>query len=482
MFKRYRKAAALGLFAVLVIAGTVKGAGLWPGLPSQGNPSYCASIQGNAAVQNGPTGQGVGTTLGTGVICAQTVPAGNPNFSGTEYLVGDTGQASGPASEQFNMNFFTGYTGKNVLVGGDFGQNLWQRGLLPVNAVSAQVGAMSADGWFAYGINKLVTVSKVTALSDIQAAADVSAALRLAHADGIAAGQLCIGQIVPAREAPRFIGNNATLSFLAQPGPALSNASINVDIDYYTATDSTTPFTNTATYISQTIAGFTRAVSVSQPLGTSNMSATSGSYTKYVFTGTIPATLSNGNAVTGIGVQICEIPTAGTTGIGTINDFVDFADMQLEPQLGTANQAASRFDRRPLPVEWQIEQARYYRVQETTTSGQLYPATVTMAGANVEWIQTPFPTTMRITPSYGYAAQNAAGTADFPGGFLLTPVGAQASATPVVTVSGILSAATQNSGFVKATATVAVTSAGMAAMSLTSSGAGTGVIEWTAEP
>lgn len=478
-WQRFRKAAALSLFAVASTVAISYGAGRYVDYPQIGNPSFCSSTQTGAGALGGATGQG---QAGTGSICTQTVPAGEPFLSGSELIPTDVPNQPANTSQAANVNLFTGYTGKNVLVGGDFNQNLWQRGLLPVNAVSAQVGAMAADGWVAWGINQLVTVSKVTALSDIQASADVQAAMRLAHPSANSGTQVCVAQLVPARDSGKFIGNNATLSFSAQPGPSFSATALNVDIDYYTATDSTTPFTNTATFISQSIANFTRAVSVSQTLGTAAQTATSGSYTRYSFTGTIPTTLSAGTAVTGLGVQFCYVPNSGATGIGGANDFVDLANIQLEPQLGTGNAAASRFDRRPLATEWAIEQARYYRVQEGTVSGTLYPATIVTNGANIEYIQTPFPTTMRITPSYGYAAENAAGTANLPGGFELTPVGVAASAAPVVTVSGVLAGATQNSGFVKATGTVAVTSAGMAAMMLTSSGAGTGVIEWIAEP
>ena len=98
MFKRYRKAAGLGLFAVIVAGSIAYAAGNWSTLPIVGATSFCGSTvsgvtlpstQGNYAVVPGSTqGNGFG-------ICGQTIPAGPPDLTGSELVPADTALQNG---------------------------------------------------------------------------------------------------------------------------------------------------------------------------------------------------------------------------------------------------------------------------------------------------------------------------------------------------------------------------------------------------
>jgi hypothetical protein len=99
MFKRYRKAAALGLFAVAVAGSVAIAAGMWPTLPVVGESSFCAStVTGVGLPANqGPYAIVPGSTQGTSIgICGQTVPAGPADLTGSELVPMDTGLGNGP--------------------------------------------------------------------------------------------------------------------------------------------------------------------------------------------------------------------------------------------------------------------------------------------------------------------------------------------------------------------------------------------------
>lgn len=469
-WKRFRKGAALSLFAALSATAIAYGAGNYLTYPMVGNPSFCASTVTGAGGFTGTTGQGQSTT---GSICAATIPGGEPALTGNELVPADTPQAGGQTgalqTETIPVNMLLSGSGdKNVLVGGDFQQNLWQRGVTPLTSVSAATAVMSADGWFVYSLNSTLSVSKVTASAD-QSLGSISAAFRLIHPSGLNTSEICMGQLIPDKESFKFLGQRATFQFNAFTGSGMSasaTSTISAYIAYHTAADSTVPLTNTQTFGARSISGFAFAAGVSIQLGAAYLSPGPYSITTAAV---IPTT------ATGVGVEICYTPNVA----GVASDYIDIANAMLEVQPSAASgqgssSAPSPFQRRPLETEWQLEQARFYRIAETTVSGQLYPATVFNEGGNVQWIQFPFPTTMRITPSYG--------TANFPGGFEITPTGAAGTWGAVGSVSGLLNGTNPNSGFVKGTATYAAVSSVAAAVVLTSSGAGTGIVDWVAEP
>ena len=98
MFKRYRKAAGLGLFAVVVAGSIAIAAGNWSTLPIVGEASFCASNVSGVVLPTtqGPYGVVPGSTQGSGSgICGQTVPAGPADLTGAELVPADTGLLNG---------------------------------------------------------------------------------------------------------------------------------------------------------------------------------------------------------------------------------------------------------------------------------------------------------------------------------------------------------------------------------------------------
>jgi hypothetical protein len=108
MLKRYRSA-AVAMAALLVTSAIAIAAGNYSTYPIVGQPSFCASTVSGAggfnAVGNSngvaPTGQGQATS---GSICAQTVPAGPPAFTGNELIPMDTVPGSGVSPQTVTAN------------------------------------------------------------------------------------------------------------------------------------------------------------------------------------------------------------------------------------------------------------------------------------------------------------------------------------------------------------------------------------------
>jgi hypothetical protein len=106
-----RSARLAGLLAVALTVGSVAAyaAGNYSTYPIVGQSSFCASTVSGAggfnAVGNSngvaPTGQGQATS---GSICAQTVPAGPPAFTGNELIPMDTVPGSGVSPQTVTAN------------------------------------------------------------------------------------------------------------------------------------------------------------------------------------------------------------------------------------------------------------------------------------------------------------------------------------------------------------------------------------------
>jgi hypothetical protein len=108
MLKRYRSA-AIAVSALVLASTALYAAGNYSTYPIVGQSSFCASTVSGAggfnAVGNSngvaPTGQGQATS---GSICAQTVPAGPPAFTGNELIPMDTVPGSGVSPQTVTAN------------------------------------------------------------------------------------------------------------------------------------------------------------------------------------------------------------------------------------------------------------------------------------------------------------------------------------------------------------------------------------------
>jgi hypothetical protein len=450
----------LGAAGLLAAAVTVAyAAGNFPDYPQVGQPSFCTS---NVT--------GVNAAGNTSVVCAQTVPAGPPAVTGNELIPADTGLNT-PATVTIPSGMFAaGPSNANALVGADFGQSLWQRGTTPINAGTPASATYGPDGWYVFtqgaqGGAETITVSKQTGATDVFPGTLASARIQRVNAQTLVA-PIQFGQLVPDDISGRFPGNTAIFSCFMLAGANYSPAgsTITMVIAYHSAADVTTPGangqgTNTATFATsigatQNITNYTEAVVTSVPITTT--------WTRYSVAAPIPLTIPNtATTVTGVGVKLIVTPV-GTAGAA---DWVEVANCQLESRLGTSV-GPSPFIRRNLTDEYALENARYWAVLENGAAGTPIYATGQATTTNVFNVMFNMPTQMRITP---VASPITAG------GFKVNAAGT------LQTVSQLSTTGLQQTARTGALGGVATITAGQGT-TFVGSGAGTGVLGFSAEP
>lgn len=399
-----------GFIAVSVLALTstaVIAAGNWSTWPVIGGSSYCASF----------------TTFFTGQSCAQTVPQGPSAQTGVEMIPVDT-QLPGSAPPQSavipmaligSLNTHT-----NKIIGGDFATNLWQRGLTPVNAASPTTATMAADRWFAYSASTQVTVSKQTGVTDTIPTSGLYASMRVQRPSSqTGTGAVCVGQVLDKIASAEIIGQNAVFSFSALAGANLSSVNDNlvVTIAYYTAADSATAGTNTATFATATTTGYQAAVAGASNGTTATIASgaatipLSATWTRYAVYAPIPTVNASGTAVTGVGVTICDTPvgTAGT------NDWFEIEGVQLQAVPSTVTGilpagviSPTGFERRLASIE-----ALYQYYYSFILTEPISPIALTVGSAttssNCE-LAYPLPSVMRTAPTFTSGSITSSGT------------------------------------------------------------------------
>lgn len=387
--------------ALLATASAALAAGAFSQYPILGVPAdtNCLSF-GNNGVCNQYSPAGPTATTGN-----ETIPMDSnlPNQQPTTFL------APLSALQNSSQGAF-----RNALIGGDFNINLWQRGTT-FTALTPTTAALTADRWFTYSSGNTVTITRQTGASDISASIGMLATMRVSRPSGTDVTPICVGQIVPAKETARFLGNNAIFSFYAMAPTTLSSAndSVDVSIAYITAADSATPLTNTDAFAKSTATGYTAVVTKGNQNAT-NTTIASGvanialnqTFTRYYVSGVIPTT------ATSIGVKICFTPLAST---GASTDWFEFGNAQLEAAAATTTTnlgvvTPGSFSRRQPAFENALAMSYSYGLVEQTNV--IYPGGVLCSATANALIAIPFPTQMRGTPTVtvtagGYSIQTA---------------------------------------------------------------------------
>lgn len=375
-------------------------------------------------------------SYGNGNVCNQYRPAGPSYITGNETVPADTNLPNGqnPQTERIPLSLIGKGNGfSNALLGGDFNTNLWQRGTSFASATPT-TAAYTADRWFMYSSGNTVTVNKQTGASDILLSAGLNAVARVIRPSGTDVTPICVGQVIPAKDATRFLGNNAVFSFYAMNGAGMSTVggAVQVYIAYVTATDSATPNTITDSFAKSTTTGYTNAVTyVSSGATISSAVATvplSTTMTRYYASATIPTT------ATSVGVKICmtNVGTGGST------DWFEFGNAQLEAGAPTVSGSytgqisPSAFSRRPLEIETALQQSYSYGLIEAT--GQFYANPVNCTSSGNAQIPVSFPTQMRMAPTVavtagGWSIQTAAAVTAIGTTTLVSATAQQASLT-----------------------------------------------------
>lgn len=384
---KFRTKLVAGLAAVAISGLAAYAAGMFPGFPIVGAPSYCSST--NQAGVPGTTPQ-----------CTTTVPAGPPAITGNELIPADTQLTQGQAPQTVLIpSGALGQHGqgsmRNMLIGGDFATNPWQRGT-SFATITPTVATMTADRWFAFSTGNTVTVNRQTGAADIVVAAGLNASMRVVRPSGTDVTDICVGQMLSQKDASRALGQTVVFSWYGLNGAGMSAVSgrVKASIAYGTATESATAGTNTATFALSTLTGYTSSV-VGGAVGTTATVASgvatlsqSTTWTRYSVYATIPTTAIN------VGVKLCFTPV----GTGGATDWIEIAGAQLETGVAAAPQAGS-FARRPYAEELQLAQ-NYSFVLTDAAATIRFPGFCVEVTANTTGTCTvTFPTTMRITPT-----------------------------------------------------------------------------------
>lgn len=370
-----------GLLAAALAVGSISAlhaAGQFSGLPVVGGAAVCALYAGD------------------GTTCQGYVPAGPVAVTGLELIPADTALPNGQSPQSVlipsGMLGGNGQGGfRNLLVGGDFYTNPWQRGTTPASAATPTTAAMTADRWFVYSSGNTATIAKKTSGADISASAGILASLQVNRPSGTDVTPICVGQVLPASETQNLLGKNAVLSWHGLNGAGMSsaNGAVTATIAYATAADSATPGTNTDAFAKATLTGYTVAVATVVPQSTT--------WTRYQTYAAIPST------ATTVGVKFCYTPV----GTGGATDNFDLARVQLE---ATNQVSAGSFAHRPPELELALSQYYSYSLVEKTNV--VYAGGVLCSASGSALIALQFPVQMRGTPTLtvtagGYSIQTA---------------------------------------------------------------------------
>lgn len=453
----------------MLAAGTIAyGAGNYENLPIVGGSSFCTgTVTGAGAPFAGATGQGQGTT---GSICAQTVPAGPPALTGNELVPADV-PSGGPVTSVTIPSglMVTDAPTRNAIIGGDFAINPWQRGTT-FTALTPTTATMTADRWYAYSSGNTVTVTKQTGTTDVIPSAGLLASMRINRPSGTNTSAICVGQVLDAKAAARFLGQNAILSFYEQAGAGYlaTNNNIVVTIAYYTAADSATAGTNTGTFATGTTAGYT-AVTAASPFSTTPVIAsgvatisTTTSWTRYAVSAAVPNLNASGTQVTGLGISICTPVYPASTGVA--GDWFEIAGVQLESNASSIT-APRGFEKRPAGLEESL--AYYYSWGPgVEVNGAYYNAAGNCQVSGTLNLPFQTPVAMRIAPTSG-------------GNSTLTAGGYSVKTAAATTAIGTIAVSTSTPNNVLMTSTAACTTT----LPYTVIGtATTGTIVFSAEP
>src|SRR3984885_4785386 len=464
----FRKLAIISLLGTIAVGGLALAQTFAPDMPILGGPSYCVTTV------NG--------------VCQQTVPAG-PGLTSNETVPADTNAVPPGGIQSGKIPVAVLYNDFNGLIGGDFGQNLWQRfngqtGAAAFAAITPTSATMTADGW--YVIEQLnstaaqtVTVTKQTGVADQPPGSSASYRLQRPNAQTLT-NQVCVGQLLPDDSSDPYINTvasttnvppagvrTAIFSVEMLAGANFSSAGVNMIIASHSAADVTTGATsgqgtNTATFASS-LTGTQNISNYTENINTLMIPTTS--WTRYSVAVQIPYYITGTTQTLGVGVKLCVTPV-GTAGA---NDWVEFGNAQLEYRGGTTT-ASSPFKRLALASEWNREYARYWSLFESGAGTAVYCAGqgTTTSGFNVVC---PFPTQMRITPVVSPTTA---------GGFSINAAGTD---KVITNFNNATVTQTPRAGVLSGTAATSITAGQGTTLVGTGGAAGVlGVIGWSAEP
>ena len=295
---------------------------------------------------------------------------------------------------------------RNILDGGDFSVNPWQRnigGLASGGVISSAISntvTYFADRWFAVGgASSSILMAKVAESS----LTGFSSSLKLSRSSANSnTANINFGQVVETLDSIRLQGQIVTLSFYAKQGANYSGGALTVQIISGTSSNDTAANMVSSSWSGQSVVA-TKAVALST------------SMTRYSLAGSVPSNCTQ------IGVLFTWTPS-GTAGT---DDSITFNGVQLEVAGTSVNTGGtvtiqpspSQFEHRDAQVELEICQ-RYAWVIPEPASGVIVGIGGAVAAANnqVFYMATPVqmlkaPTVTVSAGSFKVAAAAAAAAA-----------------------------------------------------------------------
>lgn len=402
-----------------------------------------------------------GLPIAGGTQFPSTIP-----LTGSETIPADTNLPSGlnPATEAITSLQLSGLatstysSWRNMLIGGDFSTNLWQRGTTSASITTALL--YTADRWWGLsGTGTAFTVIRETGAGDITPTVKATArAQRTASQTGVL--PVCVGQVLTSENSTSFQGKLAEFSFTALAGATFSAASSNITatIAYGTGSDESAANFSTGSWTGYTAANTTITLSTS--------------FVRYSATASIPVT------ATQVGVKLCYTPvgTAGAT------DFFEFGNAQLDVNPNAianisstdTNYSMLAFEYRPTSIETGLQRAYYYQLNESAAITAYAPCVNSTTSLTLCLFE--FPAVMRGAPVF-------TGDGGFTAGFAAwsSTAGTGLTACTALAVSTAIASTAANSRMVQLSCT---SSAGFGAAgtgSMLFSNNGSGVIKASSE-
>lgn len=287
-------------------------------------------------------------------------------------------------------NFMNGTPGengfKNILVGGDFLTNPFQRGTSQAADITNTLTYGPDQWWFLGGASSAINWSQQTGASDKPAG--FGASLRFQRkATNANTAAICTGQVLETKNSVRFQGQTAVLSFYALAGANFSAASSNVQvtIGYGTGSDQ-----SAANFAAGSWTGYANAYQANTAISTA--------WTRYTVSAAIPAT------ATQVGISLCYTPvgTAGT------NDWIELEAAQLEVGPNSTG-VASAFDQRPAAIELLMAQRYALVINEPAANVNIGMGYVDTGGLTCK-VTIAFPDTMRSAPAVTFGGTALSGS------------------------------------------------------------------------
>jgi len=283
-------------------------------------------------------------SLGNATWPSPNTLTGTLPLSGNESWVVDTTFTGGrnPASEYLSVATLGNYLGagpggaRNVLIGGDFTTNLFQRGTSTTGITNSVT--YGPDRWFAIGgASSAISLLQQTT----NQTANFGASVRVSQVSTTDTAVINFGQVVSTQNSWKFAGNTAVLSFFVKAGSA-APTTFTATINSGTAADGTA-----ANMVS---AGWTGEVSNSCTITPTT------SWARYSCSFPIASTMKQ------VGVSFSFTPT----GVSSTNQWFEFAGIQLEANTVSASWAAL---------------GNYLANETVVSNGNLYKETATSCTA-----------------------------------------------------------------------------------------------------